>query len=113
VLAAQNSIEPGLIGVSTSSVTLFRSIGGSMGVAVFGAIFSYDLQHQLMARLPAGTILPRSLGSQGVHQLPAALREDYLLSFSQALHSVYLVAARVTMMGFILTRFLKNQPLRK
>lgn len=113
VLAAQNSVESGLIGVSTSSVTLFRSIGGSMGVAVFGAIFSYGLQRELMMRLPAGTLLPRSLGSQGVHQLPVILREDYLLSFSQALHLVYLVAAGVTLMGFILTWFLKNQPLRK
>lgn len=38
ILAVQNSVEQKLIGVATSSTTLFRQIGGSIGVAAFGAM---------------------------------------------------------------------------
>ncbi len=52
ILAAQNSVEPRHMGVATSSATLFRSIGGSIGVAVFGAIFTQVLHTRLTALLP-------------------------------------------------------------
>src|SRR5207302_8329125 len=44
VLAAQNAVDYEHLGVATSGVTLFRSIGGSVGVALFGGIFAYALQ---------------------------------------------------------------------
>src|SRR5205823_6856632 len=44
VLAAQNAVAYEHLGVATSGVTLFRSIGGSVGVALFGGIFAYALQ---------------------------------------------------------------------
>src|SRR5205085_450567 len=54
VLAAQNAVDYRLLGVATSGSTLFRQVGGSIGVSVFGAIFSNKLGHELATRLPRG-----------------------------------------------------------
>ena len=50
VIAVQNSVGYSDLGVATSGVTFFRSIGGSFGVAIFGAIFSNRLASELTAR---------------------------------------------------------------
>ncbi len=52
VLVVQNDAQPENIGVATSTATFFRSMGGSFGVAIFGAIFAARLSAQL-AQLPA------------------------------------------------------------
>ena len=48
-----------------------------------------------------------------IHQLPAALRDDYLQAFAGALHTVYLSAACVVVLAFALAWLLKDHPLRK
>jgi len=113
VLAVQNSVSMKQMGVATSGVTLFRSIGGSIGVAMFGAIFTHVLRNQLQARIPEGTVLPRSLGAQAVQQLPAAIRDDYLQAFGSALHSVYQIAAGVMVLAFVLSLLQKDSVLKK
>src|SRR4029077_19621141 len=60
VLAAQNSVEYRFLGVATSGSTLFRQVGGSIGVAAFGAIFTNRLATELKAKIPPGTALPKS-----------------------------------------------------
>ncbi|MGF6758646.1 MDR family MFS transporter [Paraburkholderia sp. GAS42] len=113
VLAAQNAVEFRHMGVATSGATLFRSIGGSVGVAAFGAVFSSQLRSRLSDLIPAGTELPQSLGPATIHQLPAALRDDYLQAFAGALHTVYFVAACVVVLAFVLALLFKDVPLRK
>ncbi len=49
ILAVQNSVEFRHMGVATSGATLFRSIGGSIGVSVFGALFSHELMSRLVS----------------------------------------------------------------
>lgn len=61
VLAVQNSVSADQYGVATSGMTLFRSIGGAIGVALFGAVFTHILQSGLIDRLPEGAELPREL----------------------------------------------------
>ena len=55
VLAAQNAVEYRLLGVATSGASLARQIGGSIGVSVFGAIFTNRLGHELARGRPACT----------------------------------------------------------
>ena len=43
VLVVQNDARPGEVGVATATATFFRSVGGSFGVALFGAIFASRL----------------------------------------------------------------------
>ncbi|WP_412528319.1 MDR family MFS transporter [Burkholderia lata] len=112
-LAVQNTVEFRHMGVATSGATLFRSIGGSLGVAAFGALFSHGLQSRVMAALPAGTELPPALGPAAVHQLPEAVRDAYLHAFAGSLHVVYLAAATVIAIAFVLAWFVEDAPLRK
>ncbi|MGN7981681.1 MDR family MFS transporter [Burkholderia sp. 22313] len=112
-LAVQNTVEFRHMGVATSGATLFRSIGGSLGVAAFGALFSHGLQSRITQALPAGTELPPALGPAAVHQLPDAVRDAYLHAFAGSLHVVYLSAAGVIAIAFVLAWFVESVPLRK
>ena len=57
VLAVQNAVPYEMLGVATSGATLFRSIGGSLGTAVLGAMFTA----KLTAELPSGAADGRRL----------------------------------------------------
>src|SRR5580692_6377478 len=113
ILAVQNTVEFRHMGVATSGATLFRSIGGSVGVAGFGAVFSNGLAARLEKLIPADIELPHALGPAAIHQLPEALRSDYLQAFAGALHTVYLSASCVVVLAFALAWLLKDHPLRK
>ena len=80
VLAVQNAVPYEELGVATSSATLFRSTGGSLGTAVLGAIFTNRLTDLLAQRLPTGAGAPASgsIDPSAVHRLPAAIRDPYL-----------------------------------
>ena len=95
--------------------TLFRSTGGSMGTAVLGAIFTNRLTDLLAQRLPTGAGAPASgsIDPSAVHRLPAAIRDPYLGSFTDAVGSVFLVAAIVVAVAFVLAWFLPERPLRR
>jgi EmrB/QacA subfamily drug resistance transporter len=112
VLAVQNSVDYRLLGVATSGSTLFRQVGGSIGVAMFGAVFSNRLASELAGRLPAGAKIPTSASPAVVHQLPAAVKGPYIDAFSSALHPVFLVAAVISSCAFLLTWALQEVPLR-
>ncbi|WP_410172491.1 MDR family MFS transporter [Enterobacter ludwigii] len=113
VLAVQNSVSADQYGVATSGVTLFRSIGGAIGVALFGAVFTHVLQSGLMDRLPQGAELPHELNPAAIHRLPEALRLDYLDAFGSAIHAVFLLAASIMVLAFVLSWFLRETPLRR
>lgn len=112
VLAVQNAVEYRDLGVATSGATLFRSIGGSAGVSLFGAIFTATLTASLAARLPAGATLPAATAPAAIRALPASVRGVYLDVFTAALHPVFMYAAAMAALGFVLTWFLKELPLR-
>jgi DNA-binding MarR family transcriptional regulator len=112
VLAAQNSVDYEHLGVATSGSTLFRQIGGSIGVAVFGAIFANQLAHNLAAKLPPGAHVPSSPNPAALHQLPPAAHAAYAAAITDALHPVFLVAAAAAVLAFALTWLLVEVPLR-
>ncbi|KJV26566.1 MDR family MFS transporter [Pantoea sp. SM3] len=112
VLAVQNSVTPDSIGVATSSVTLFRSVGGSIGVALFGAMFSHVLTSGLTELVEKGDVLPTTLDPNAVHHLPYDVQQAYLQVFSAAVHAAFQMAAVVMALAFILSLFLPESPLR-
>src|SRR3954467_7588997 len=65
VLAVQNAVPYEMLGVATSGATLFRSIGGSLGTAILGAIFANRLSDLLEGRLPAGRAAAAGEGGPG------------------------------------------------
>ncbi|HEX9039503.1 MAG TPA: MFS transporter [Trebonia sp.] len=118
VIAVQNTVKYADLGAATSGVTFFRTIGGSFGVSVFGAIFANQLARQLSAAL-AGKTLPKGFSVASVQSnssmlkaLPAELREAILHAYSLALQPVFLTAVPVAGVAFILAWFLREVPLR-
>jgi EmrB/QacA subfamily drug resistance transporter len=113
ILATQNAVSYEQLGVATSGATLFRSIGGSLGTAVLGAIFTGRLTSELSSRLPAG-----AAGTQGeinpaqIDQLPAAQHDAYISSFTEAIQVVFLVATAVVLVAFVLSWLIPERPLR-
>jgi EmrB/QacA subfamily drug resistance transporter len=112
-LAAQNAVEYDLLGVATSGSMLFRQVGGSIGVALFGAIFSNRLAANLADKLPPGVHVPTGASPSVLAQLPPALHLGYISSVTNALQIVFLVGAVVSLVAFALTWFLREVPLRK
>jgi EmrB/QacA subfamily drug resistance transporter len=112
VLAVQNSVDPSMMGVATSGSTLFRQIGGSIGVALFGTIFANRVRVELAARLPASAHIPNTINPAGIRDLPPAAHAAFADAFAAALHPVFLVAAGVSLLAFALTWLLREVPLR-
>jgi EmrB/QacA subfamily drug resistance transporter len=113
VLAVQNAVDYANLGVATSGSTLFRSIGGSIGVALFGTIFANRLSHELAERLPPGTRLPAAADPATVDRLPPAVHQPYVEAFAASLRPVFLVASGIALTAFLLTWLLREVPLRK
>jgi EmrB/QacA subfamily drug resistance transporter len=116
MLAVQNSVDYSVLGAATSGVTLMRAIGGSLGTAVYGAIFTSRLGAELNHALPAAArrAVPggeRLTGSQ-VQHLPPTVRSAYEHSYVYALRPVFLVAAGVVFVGFLIAWRLEERPLR-
>ena len=112
VLAVQNSVEPSVMGVATSGSTLFRQVGGSIGVALFGTIFANRVHVELAKRLPHGTKVPKTINPAGIKHLPPKAHAAFADAFAVALHPVFLTAAGISVLAFVLTWFLREVPLR-
>ena len=117
-LIAQNSVQQKDMGVASSARMFFQQIGGSLGVAAFGALFA----RQLTASLSAAT----SRGGTGVHisasggqlnpatvnSLPALVRHDVFAAISDAIQHVFIWALPAAVVIFVLAWFIKEVPLR-
>ena len=112
VLAVQNAVSHRFMGVATSGAMLFRQVGGSIGVAVCGAIFANRLHANLAEALP-GASLPSTADPAAVRHLPAAIHGTYVTAFADSLTPVFLVTAVVGLIAFALSWFLREVPLRK
>jgi EmrB/QacA subfamily drug resistance transporter len=113
VIAVQNAVDYRDLGVATSGATLFRLIGGALGTAIFGAIFASQLAVHLRAvdniTLPEGA----GVGPQVIAQLEPAARAIYIDAFTQSLSLVFLVAAGIGAIAFLLTWLIPEMPLRE
>ena len=112
VLAVQNAVPYTVMGVATSGSTLFRQVGGSIGVALFGTIFANRLHVELASRLPSGVKAPRVASPAVIKQLPPQAHSAFIDAVSAALHPVFFVAAGVSIVAFVLTWLLRDVPLR-
>jgi EmrB/QacA subfamily drug resistance transporter len=112
VLAVQNAVEYEDLGVATSGATLFRLIGGSLGVAVLGAIFASRLAANLGRSFRVAQDVEH-ISPAVVLRLAPAARNAYRAAFADSLHTVFLVAAAVAVVGFLLSWLLEERPLRE
>jgi hypothetical protein len=110
VLASQNAVPYEQLGVATSGATLFRSIGGSLGTAVLGAIFTGRLTSELGSR---GGAVGDGVSPAQIDALPPPVHDAYITAFTDALHTVFLVATGVVLFAFLLTWMIPERPLRQ
>ncbi len=120
VLAVQNAVHPRDLGTATSASTFFRSIGGSFGVAIFGAIFANRLGFWLPRDLPASAHLNAGAAGQLLHaspaklkRLPPAIHTGLIDAFASSLHTVFLWAVPFGVAAFLVSLLLREVPLRE
>jgi EmrB/QacA subfamily drug resistance transporter len=118
VLAVQNAVPYKDLGAGTSGTTFFRSIGGSFGTAVFGAVFANVLAGDIAralhgVSLPSGITAGTGASPAVLAHLPPEIHAGYIAGFSQALHTVFVFATPIGALAFVLTFLLKEVPLRE
>jgi len=116
VIIAQNGVPHSELGVATSGATFFRSIGGSFGTAIFGAIFSNVLVGNLASHLhglslPAGfsaaDATPAVLG-----HLPRLVHLGFVAGYAQSIQTVFLIAVPIAALAFLATWLIPQVELR-
>ncbi len=105
VIIVQNGVPHSELGVATSGATFFRSIGGSFGTAIFGAIFSNVLIGNL-ARHLHGVTLPHGFSSADatpalLSHLPAVVHAGFVAGYAESIQTVFLVAVPIAALAFL------------
>jgi MFS family permease len=118
MLAVQNAVSREQLGSVTSLVQFFRSIGGTLGVALLGAVMANASRDAILARfpqLPAGQVPnPQALLSPAVtSHLPPQMLTSLREALASALHSVYFDTFWVALAAFGFTFLLRELPLHK
>ncbi|MGE0783589.1 MDR family MFS transporter [Mycolicibacterium sp.] len=114
VLIVQSTASFADLGVATSGVTFFRTIGSSFGAAIFGSLFANFLDDRVVAALAASGAPPQAAQSpQVLHELPAQVAAPIVAAYSDSLGLVFLCAAPVAAVGFLVALTLKEVPLRE
>lgn len=118
VLVVQNAVSYADLGVATSGATFFRSIGASFGVAIFGTVFTHQLDDKLAASL-AGVTLPAGASvaqleadPRAIAELPADIQPRVLDAYATAITDVFLYAVPIVLIAFVIAWFLKEDKLR-
>lgn len=115
-IAIQNSVERSDLGIATASANLFRALGGSIGVALFGAILAGRLDHWLARSLPeqTGEVNAESVQAspEALASLPAAVQNGIAEAVAHSLQTVFLVAGPIALLGLAVLLFLEEVPLR-
>ncbi|MCP2636376.1 MFS transporter [Microbacterium sp. HD4P20] len=127
VLIVQNTAKPTEIGVASSGVTFFRSLGGTIGVSVMGAALASSATNLVAARTDVISAAVISLGEKGaavaeqlqsgaipnVAQLPEAVRVIFEDIYAQAIANSFLIAVPLAVISLIAIVFLPNNPLTR
>ncbi|WP_411140189.1 MDR family MFS transporter [Streptomyces sp. x-80] len=117
LIITMNGAEPRDMGAASGTVTLLRTLGGSLGVALLGAVFTGRLHGELADRLGAGAARRLAAGDeqptpQALHALAAPLRDAYRAAVTSGLHGVLVGAAALAAVGFVVAWFIREVPLR-
>jgi len=114
VLIVQNTSRFEDLGVATSGVTFFRTIGSSFGAAIFGSLFTNFLHSRIGPAIAATGASPTAANSpEALHRLPRAMAAPIVNAYAESLTQVFLCAVPVALVGFVLSLFLPEVPLRE
>lgn len=132
ILAIQNDVQAKDMGVATSSATFFRSIGGTVGTAVFLSILFSVVGSRIADAFAAVRTDPAFLAAMGqnpdfatslrgggldlnntefLNTLDPTLARPILIGFAESIDTVFMVGGFVMIVAFVLIWFLKEVPL--
>jgi hypothetical protein len=116
VVAMQNTIERRYLGVGTSTVSFFRSVGGAFGVALFGAIFNGRLAAELAKTSAGGLLAGHGVRGGGLLHMLETLapgpRREIAGAFARSLTATFLVSVPCLATAIVLAVLLPEKPLR-
>ncbi|MFH8365992.1 MDR family MFS transporter [Streptomyces sp. NPDC018031] len=113
-IAVQNTVPYHELGSATSGVTFFRTLGSSFGTAIFGTLYSGELQPNLRAALAESPQVPPEAAEnpQALRELPDAQAAPVVDAYADTINFVFQWVAPVAAAGFVIAWFLKEVPLR-
>lgn len=117
VTAVQNSVERRHMGTATASVTFFRSMGGAIGTAMFGAILNTRLASYLIEVVPAGAQSQLEAASASINDvtaiqtLPEPIKGWVLSAFTSAMDDVFLYAVPFMGVALVIALTMREKPL--
>ncbi len=117
ITATQNAVPQQDLGAATAGANFFRSIGGSFGTAVFGALYVNALPHELASGLranPSVKSLPSPLRwtPKNLKRLPLNELSVILHAVSGSIAEIYRYAVPVGVLAVILSLTLPEVKLR-
>ena len=117
VIIVQNGVPHSELGVATSGATFFRSIGGSFGTAIFGAIFANVLVGNLAKHLH-GISLPSGFSASDatpalLKHLPAAVHAGFVAGYAESIQTVFIVAVPIAALAFLATWLIPQVELKQ
>jgi hypothetical protein len=118
IVAVQNAVERRDLGAASASVSFFRSLGGSFGVALLSAVMLRSLDrgigriagHESLGEHPALRLLDGPRGA--LSSLPDSLHAALLAAVNDAFANVFLWAAGFAALSFLAALALEELPLR-
>jgi EmrB/QacA subfamily drug resistance transporter len=112
VLSVQNTVALRDIGAASSTVAFFRSLGGTIGVSVLGAVLAHRVTHDITSRLGAPAGGGGSTSALNLAQLPAAVQQVVRAAYGDATGHIFLISAAIAVVGVIAAVLLKPTALR-
>ncbi|MCK1799116.1 MFS transporter [Streptomyces sp. XM4193] len=113
VLVAQNDVPARYLGSATSVVSFFRSMGGTVGTSVLGAVLAARVAEDIGAGMPAGA---EGGGGHGavpdLATLPGPVREVVENAYAAGTSELFLLATPFAALGLVAVLFLKEKPLK-
>ncbi len=117
VTAVQNSVDRRHMGAATAAVAFFRTMGGAIGTALFGAILNTRLTHHLAEVIPASAG-PAAAGAGGsvndvtaIQALPEPVKGWVLEAFTRSMDEVFLIAVPFMVVGLVIAVTMREKPL--
>jgi EmrB/QacA subfamily drug resistance transporter len=117
VIIVQNALPQSELGVATSGATFFRSIGGSFGTAIFGAIFANVLVGNLASHLH-GLSLPPGFNTEDITpgllaHLPTLVHHGLVGAYAQTIQTVFEVSVPICALAFLASWLIPHVELKK
>lgn len=117
VLVLQNTVPLGELGAASASITFFRSLGGTIGVSVLGAVLASSVATKITDGLRKLGVDTSGGGSDAggnldIASMPAPVQEIVRAAYGEATGQIFLVSTAVAVVGIVATLFLTSTKLR-